>query len=427
MIAPTDVPTPPAPSRHPFPWLPVLILGFAWFLAVAIELGPAGLLNDIARDLDVSIAAAGTLTTFYALGNALLVLPLTSFALRFARRPVLVIVMAALAISTAAVALSSNLFLADAGRFIGGASYALICTLFPAVVIRIAGPGNAGKAITVVFTATSLGTAFGAPLASLVGAATGWRPTFLGASVLVAVAGILMWFVVPRVREHTEETLGLLRTARLPGVMRVAIGWSFVMLAHFVVLTYIDAYLEELGVPRYITSVALSLTGIGGIIGTLLIGQVSRRSFYAALVVAPITVAIGFIVLIGGGDAIVVVLVGVALWGIGLAAMVVVYQQGLLLTGARAPETATSIGVLLAQAGFAVGASVGGITIETLGIRAIPAVALIFVIASIAIALTLRQTITRAQEEEKARNETENPSARTVTGARALMTKRKNR
>lgn len=396
MTTAADVSVRPVPNRHPFPWLPVLILGFAWFLAVAIELGPAGLLNDIAADLEVSIAAAGTLTTFYALGNALLVLPLTAFALRFARRPVLVIVMAALTASTAAVALAPNLLLADAGRFIGGASYALICTLFPAVVIRIAGPGNAGKAITVVFTATSLGTAFGAPLASLVGTATGWRPTFLGAALLVAVAGILMWFVVPRVREHVDETLGLIRTARLPGVMRVASGWSLVMLAHFVVLTYIDAYLEDLGVPRYVTSIALSLTGIGGIIGTLLIGPVSRRSFFAALVVTPITVAIGFVVLIVGGDAIGVVLTGVALWGIGLAAMVVVYQQGLLLTGARAPETATSIGVLLAQAGFAVGATVGGVTIETLGIRAVPVVALAFVLASVAIAVTLRATVARA-------------------------------
>ncbi|NQX13403.1 MFS transporter [Microbacteriaceae bacterium VKM Ac-2855] len=401
MTAPTDVRAAQAVGRHAFPWIPVLILGFAWFLAVAIELGPAGLLNDIARDLDVSIAAAGTLTTFYALGNALLVLPLTAIALRFARRPVLVIVMAALAVSTVAVALAPNLLFADAGRFVGGASYALICTLFPAVVIRIAGPGNAGKAITVVFTATSLGTAFGAPIASLVGTATGWRPTFLGAALLVAVAGILMWFVVPRVREHTEEALGLIRTARLPGVLRVAIGWALVMLAHFVVLTYIDAYLEELGVPRYVTSIALSLTGIGGIIGTLFIGQVSKRSFYGALVVAPVTVAIGFIVLIAGGDAIGVVLVGVVLWGIGLAAMVVVYQQGLLLTGARAPETATSIGVLLAQAGFAIGATVGGITIETLGIRAVPVVALAFVLASIVIAFTLRPTIARAQQQER--------------------------
>jgi predicted MFS family arabinose efflux permease len=32
---------------------PVLVFGFAWFLAVAIELGTAGLLSDIARDFKI--------------------------------------------------------------------------------------------------------------------------------------------------------------------------------------------------------------------------------------------------------------------------------------------------------------------------------------------------------------------------------------
>ena len=103
----------------------------------------------------------------------------------------------------------------------------MICTLFPAVVIRIAGPGNSARAITVVFTATSLGAAFGAPLASLTGDALGWRLTFLGAAVLVLIAGILRSLVIPDSRDVRHESLTLQQTARLPGVVRVAIGWSW--------------------------------------------------------------------------------------------------------------------------------------------------------------------------------------------------------
>ncbi|MFJ4295668.1 MFS transporter [Curtobacterium sp. NPDC089689] len=379
-----------------FPWTPILILGFAWFLAVAVELGPSGLLTDIADDLDVSLSAAGTLTTFYALGNAILVLPLTSFALRFSRRPVLAVVMAALTLSTAAVAIAPHLVPADVGRFVGGASYALICTLFPAVVLRIAGPGNGAKALTVVFTATSLGTAFGAPVASLAGAAVGWRATFLGTAALIALAGVLMWFVVPAVREQQHKSIGLVRTIRLPGVMRVAIAWSLTMLAHFVVLTYIDAYLQDYGIPSYVTSIALAVSGVGGIIGTIAIGRLSTRSFYAALLSAPAAVAVGLVLVIVGQENLPVILTGVAIWGAGLAATVVVYQQGLLVVGAKAPETATSIGVLLAQLGFAAGSTVGGITINLIGIRAVPGVAMVFVAASILLTLLLKRTVTEA-------------------------------
>ncbi len=94
---------PAAPTR--FPWVPILVLGFAWFLAVAIELSPAGLLGAIATDLNISTAAAGTLTTSYALGNAILVLPLTALALRFSRRSALNVVMAVFVASNVIVAL----------------------------------------------------------------------------------------------------------------------------------------------------------------------------------------------------------------------------------------------------------------------------------------------------------------------------------
>jgi DHA1 family inner membrane transport protein len=382
-----------------FPWLPILVLGFTWFLAVAIELSPAGLLGAIANDLDISVVAVGTMTTFYALGNALLVLPLTALAIRFARRTALNVVMIVFVASNVAVALAPTITIADIGRFVGGASYAVICTLFPAVVIRIAGPRYAGKAITVVFTATSLGAALGAPLASIVGNTFGWRITFLGAAALAAVAGALMSFLVPKIREGAHQPLSLRDTAREPGVLRVAIGWSLVMLAHFVVLTYIEAYLTSLGLPTYVTSLTLFLLGVGGIVGTLFIGQISSRSVSAALIVAPCMVAAGLVVLLLGGSYLAVVLVGIALWGVGMASTVVVYQQAVLVTGHRAPETATSIGVLLAQAGFAAGATVGGGTITAFGVAAIPLVALAFVIGSIIIATTLRRLVNQASME----------------------------
>ena len=398
---PAGAPTEPATATETaattrFPWAPILVLGFAWFLAVAIELSPAGLLGSIAADLNISTAAAGTLTTFYALGNAILVLPLTALALRFSRRSALNVVMVAFVASNVIVAVAPTLAVADAGRFLGGACYALICTLFPAVAVRISGPRHAGKAITVVFAATSLGVALGAPLASLAGNAFGWRVTFLASAALALIAGVLMSFTVPAVRERQAKGMSLIQTARLPGVMRVAIGWALVMLAHFVVLTYIDAYLEDLGVPKYVTSVTLFLIGASGLVGTILIGRVSSRSAYAALLSAPVTVAVGFVVLFFSGGNLAVVLIAVALWGLGVAAAVVVYQQAILLTGRRAPETATSIGVLLAQAGFAVGATVGGVTLDSFGVATIPLVALAFVVGSIIIATPLRNTMHNA-------------------------------
>ena len=69
--------------------------------------------------------------------------------------------------------------------------------------------------------------------------------------------------------------------------------------------------------------------------GTLLIGHISSRSVSAALVAGPSVVAAGFVILLLGGTHLSVVLTGCALWGIGMAATVVVYQQAILLTGTQ--------------------------------------------------------------------------------------------
>ena len=125
-----------------------------------------------------------------------------------------------------------------------------------------------------------------------------------------------MSFLVPKIKEGAHKPLTLIQTARLPGVLRVAVGWSFVMLAHFVVLTYIEAYLKSLGLAAYVTSISLFLIGLGGILGTLFISRISNRSVFAALVAAPSLVAAGFAILFLGGSNLVVVLLAIALWAL---------------------------------------------------------------------------------------------------------------
>jgi predicted MFS family arabinose efflux permease len=58
-----------------------------------------------------------------------------------------------------------------------------------------------------------------------------------------------------------------------------------------------------------------------------------------------------------------------------------------------------AIGVVLAQAGFAIGATIGGISIGLLGVRMLPLIALFFVLGAIAIAAPLRQAVRRSHDE----------------------------
>lgn len=400
MTSPTAVrSTAPTTTPERFPWLPILALGLAGFLGLTVELSPAGLLNAIATDLDASLAAVGTLTTFFALGNALLVLPLTALAMRFSRRTALVAVMVVFILSNVIVAVAPSIVTADIGRFISGASFAVQCALIPAVAVHIAGPHHAVRAMSIVLGANTLGITLGAPLASIVGMAAGWRLTFILAAGIALLVGVLLAFTIPQIRSAPEGRVSLLQAARLPGVVRVCAAWALLMLGHFVVLTYIDAYLEELGIPAYVTSISLFVLGVGGILGIMLIGRISKTSESAALVVAPVAVAIALGLLATGVSALPVVLVAIAIWGIGFSGTILIAQQTILLLGRRAPETSMSIGILLAQVGFALGATIGGLVITYFGITTIPVVAVVFVLGAIALALSLRSTVRQAAQD----------------------------
>ncbi|WP_026554446.1 MFS transporter [Arthrobacter sp. 35W] len=413
MTSPTAVRSTAADTTaDKFPWLPILVLGFAGFLGLTVELSPAGLLNSIAADLDVSLASVGTLTTFFALGNALLVLPLTAFVMRFSRRTALVSMMTVFVISNVIVAVAPAIFAADIGRFLGGAAFAVQCALIPAVAVHIAGPRYAGRAMSIVLAANALGMALGAPIASLVGVAVGWRVTFIAAAGIALLVGALLALTVPQIRSAADGRMSLLEATRLPGVVRVCIFWALLMLGHFVVLTYIDGYFKQLGIPGFVTSLSLFLLGAGGILGVILIGRISQRSAPAALVVAPSAVVVALGVLATRTNSLLLVLVAMAIWGIGFSGTILVAQQTILLLGRRAPETSMSIGILLAQVGFALGATIGGLVVIYWGITTIPIVAVVFVLGAVAVAISLRRRVNQStQEQTNERNLADNAVA----------------
>jgi predicted MFS family arabinose efflux permease len=255
--------------------------------------------------------------------------------------------------------------------------------------------------MSIVLGANTLGITLGAPLASIVGIAAGWRLTFIAAAVVAIVVGVLLSLTIPQIRSAAEGRVSLLEAARLPGVVRVCLAWALLMLGHFVVLTYIDAYLEQLGIPAYVTSISLFVLGVGGILGIMLIGKTAKKSESAALVVAPAAVAVALSLLATGTTSLPVVLTAIAIWGLGFSGTILIAQQTILLLGRRAPETSMSIGILLAQVGFALGATIGGLAITYFGITTIPLVAVIFVLGAVALALSLRSTVAQAARDRE--------------------------
>lgn len=72
-------------------------------------------------------------------------------------------------------------------------------------------------------------------------------------------------------------------------------------------------------------------------------------------------------------------------------------QQGVLVAGRKAADTATSISVLVIQFGVALGATAGGLTADAAGVEFVPLAGLVFLIAAGLLILGMQRTFSTAR------------------------------
>lgn len=393
----TTTATAPATTRSSL-W-PLVVLSLCGFTSVTTELLPSGLLTRIASDLGTGLAGAGSLTSLYAAAIVLTVLPLTRLTLRVPRRALFAAILGIFAAANVLVALSPDLTLAITGRVLAGVSHGLLWATLAPTVAHITSPARAGRAMAIVFAGTSLGLAAGAPLGTLLGEALGWRSAFVLLAGVSAVLGVLAFFAIPNVRPDTRRPLSLVQAVRLPGVGQIIAGWSAMLLAHFAVLTYIAPFVEHAGLGG-MAGPALAVLGLSGLLGVAMAGRVPRRGLYAGLLVGPILMLTGFLGLTLLPPNLVVAIVLLGIWGIGYAAAAVFNQQVILVVGHEAPDTVTSVSVVVIQLGIAAGAALGGITVDTLGVAWVPLTGAIFAAASAALLIGLRSFLPARRSPE---------------------------
>ncbi|WP_433573369.1 Cmx/CmrA family chloramphenicol efflux MFS transporter [Streptomyces sp. CA-251247] len=261
--------------------LPLYLLAMAVFAMGTSEFMLAGLLPDIASDLDVTVGTAALLTSAFAVGM-IIGAPLMAALARTwpVRSSLLGFVLAFLAAHVVGASTSSFAVLV-ATRVVA----ALANAGFLAVALTTAGslvpPDKKGRALAVLLSGTTLATIAGVPGGSVLGTLLGWRATFWAVALLCLPAAIGILKGIPaRPAQHDEPVgpalrseLAQLRRPRLILVMglgalvNAATFGGFTFLAPVVTDT---AGLGELWIP-----VVLMLFGVGSLVGVTAAGRLS--------------------------------------------------------------------------------------------------------------------------------------------------------
>lgn len=362
------------------PWTPrvaaqLAVLAAAAFIYVTAEILPVGALSEIARNLHVSLAAVGTLLSWYALIAAAATVPLVRWTATWSRRRAMVTSMICLTLSQLICALAPNFAVLAVGRMLCAVTHGLLWAVIAPIATRLVPPSHAGRATTSIYVGTSLALVVGSPLTAALSLMWGWR---LAAGCITATAAlitVLVRLVLPKLvlSPGQRDRVGARANHhRNPQLVMLSLLTLIAVTGHFVSYTFIVVIIRDVvGVDGPNLAWLLAAYGGAGLAAVPVVARWLDRWPKAAVVwcMAGLTAAFSVLAALAVAQhhTAAAVLVGtgaMVLWGALATAASPMLQAAAMRSGAHDPDGASSWYVTAFQVGIMAGSLAGGLLYE---------------------------------------------------------------
>ncbi|AKZ58328.1 Chloramphenicol resistance protein [Streptomyces ambofaciens ATCC 23877] len=336
----------------------LLLLGLAVFAQGTSEFMLSGLVPDIARDLQVTVPAAGALTSAFAVGMVVGAPLMAVLGRRWSRRGALLGFLCVFLAVHVIGAVTGSFEVLLAARVVGALANAGFLAVALVTAVGMAEPGAGGRATSTLLGGVTLACVIGVPAGALLGQVWGWRSAFWAVALLAVPAVVAVARSVPGgAAEAAPPPLrGELRALRAPRLRLMLLLAALVNGATFCTFTYLAPLATEVGgldgawVPG-----VLALFGAGSFLGVNVGGRFADRHPVRVLTAGGAALCAGWCALaLGAGSPALVLglvfLLGALSFGVGST----------LITQAlyAAPDAPTLAGGF-ATAAFNVGAALG--------------------------------------------------------------------
>lgn len=335
--------------------MPLLVyaLSLAVFAQGTSEFMLSGLVDPIAADLGVSVAATGWLTSLFAVGMIVGAPLMAVLARRFPPRRSLLVLLAVFIAVHIVGALASGFAVLLVTRVFAALANAGFLAVALAALPSLVGSARTGRATALLLSGVTLACIVGVPGGAVLGQLWGWRAAFW-AVVAASVPALLAVALVPSVAAPSASAEGEWRALS----SRVVRGWLVLgalvngaTFATFAYLAPITGLARQGWVP-----VTLALFGLGSFIGVTVAGRLAD--------------ARPRLVLGGGSAALLLTWIATAFlaqWPVALLVLVFLagalsFGVGSTLIGRTVSSTATiapRLGGAFATASFNAGAAAG--------------------------------------------------------------------
>lgn len=270
----------------------LLVLAIGMFALGTDSYVVAGVLPEIARAFDVSIGAAGQMTTIYAVTFALLSPTIAAIAAPVPRKNMLIAGAAVFVLANIATAVAPTFGIALLTRAFAGLGAAMFSPTATGSAAMLVPAERRGFALSVVVAGLTLSTALGSPAGAVIGGLGDWRWTMVFVAALGTAAGLGVWGFLTEVPLPPAVTLGK-RLAPLAD-MRVGLTLATTFLGLtgiFTVYTYFAvAFDRAIGGDPVVLGTLLVLWGAAGTFANLASGRLIDRIGSRKVILTMLTV-----------------------------------------------------------------------------------------------------------------------------------------
>ena len=353
--------------------LAIYALAVAVFAQGTSEFMLAGLVPEIAADLEVSLSDAGLLTTAFAVGMAVGAPTLALVSLRWPRRRALVAFLTTFVVVHALGAVTTSFEVLAGTRVVAALANAGFMAVGLSTAIAMVDANAKGRALAILLAGTTAACVVGVPAGALLGDLLGWRSAFWAVALisLPALAAVLR-SVPDQIGTPTRPSARAeLRALRRPRLLVVMTLGALVNGATFCSFTYLAPVITDVaGLAAAWVPAVLAVFGVGSFVGIRVAARFADSNPRPLLAAGGAALLGGWVVFaLAASNPVAAVALALVQGALSFAVGSALIAQ-VLYTASEAPTLGGSLATSSLNVGAAAGPWLGGVAIAAgLGLR----------------------------------------------------------
>lgn len=327
-------------------------------------IGPAAMLPELARGLDVGIPEAALLITFGAMVLCIGSPASAWLTSRFDRRALLAATTLIIALTNFASAFAADYATLLAIRLVMLAVAALFTPQAAGAAALLALPEKRGSTMSYVFLGWSLAMAAGLPIVTAIAGYVGWRWAygFIGAVALTSTL-LLTWRLPRGLQGAAVDLATWLALLRNPLILVLLLITTLQMGGQFVVMTFIGPLLAVfIGAGPDDIALMFFIYGVSGFVGNMIASRiVDTIGAYRTSLLFNGLLIVGLAGWALGAGSFLAMAMATVSWGLGFAASNSMQQVRLSAAAPAATGASVSLNTSVLYIGQAWGSAVGSL------------------------------------------------------------------